>query len=149
MEYNVPFSLGEQGEFLISARPLIDPQNPYAPCDTLASPAFAQSCYYELPQWWKQVYPEDYAQFGKFCQAVSEKENYQACILGIAKVIPQTANYDVEQSAALCKKLPDEEAYGDCIVEAAWAIRSNERDHERAQALCAFAPDHKKDKCPG
>jgi hypothetical protein len=148
MEYNVPFSIGERGEFQIAARPLIDLRYPYAPCDTLENAAFSQSCYHELPQWWKQVYPEDYAEFGRFCQAVPERLDREACMGGIAKIIPQAANYEVEASATLCALLPGERAYGDCVVQAAWAIRANERDHERAKALCALAPRDMQEACP-
>lgn len=148
MEYNVPLLTDEGGEFFVAARPLTDPSNPYMPCDTLTSAPFAQSCYHELAQWWKQVYPEDYAEFGRFCEAVQDADNKNACMRGIAKIIPQAAEYDVETSRALCALLPGEEAYGDCIVQAAWAIHSNEQDYERAHALCIYAPEEKKHECP-
>jgi len=137
MEYNVPLVAQDDGNYSVSARPLVDATNPYAPCDTLTSEPFRRSCFQELPQWWKQVYPEDYAMFGSFCEALPNELESDACVNGIAKMIPSSAEYDVKVTESYCALLPAAQ-YERCILRAAWAFKTNTGDIAGARKLCSY-----------
>jgi len=148
MEYNVPLALGDDGRYVVAPRPLADPGNPYAPCDTLAGTRFEQGCYQELAQWWHQVYPEDYARFGDFCTALADPKNRNACVNGIGKIIPSAAGYDVARAQELCESVGTGDAYLSCIVQASWSFESNTGSHAEAKELCSSLPLAEQYRCP-
>lgn len=148
MEYNVPLRVTDDGRYAVAPRPLLDPSNPYAPCDTLSSTPFEAGCYQELPQWWHQVYEEDYARFGSFCAALPDVGNRNACVNGIGKVIPSAAGYDVLKARTLCEAVGTGDVYRTCIAQASWSFESNTGSHEEAVELCASLPEDDRTLCP-
>lgn len=148
MEYNVPLLADADGRYVVAPRPLTNPDHPYAPCDTLSGTRFEQSCYLELPQWWRQVYPEDYTLMGGFCASLALPANERACIQGIGKIIPSVSGYEVDRARELCAEVGEGEAYASCIVQASWAFDSNTNDRGKAVLLCASLPKKDRYRCP-
>lgn len=116
MEYNVPL-VEDNGEFVTTVRTL-DTGSEYGPC-TSVDDQFKESCYHELPQWWKQVYKNDYALMGELCNKVESHNERRACFLGIGNNIAPSSYFDEKIAIEYCSLMPD--TYGNTMCRLAAA----------------------------
>lgn len=133
MDYNIRLTV-EGNTFSVSARPLGNPELPYAPC-TDVEDRFKKSCYHELPQWWYQVYQGDIQNIGALCERIEDK-NYRAiCFGGVGNIVGSVANYETALVKELCALMP-KHAVTSCITHAAWSFSANIDAHGDAKELC-------------
>lgn len=139
MEYNVPLSENEYGEFVVTPRPL-DETNPLTPCSDVPE-RFRESCYHELPQWWNQVYDQDYKRIAGFCSSLTVLAERRACILGVGNIIAPTSDYTVEQSVSWCNEMHRADDVHLCIASASWSFAADEYGRKNAHKLCKHIPN--------
>lgn len=147
MEYNVPLSVGGDGTFALQTRPLEHHDEPYHPCTELPD-EFRLSCYHELPQWWAQVYGQDFATLGAFCAAAPYPGGGRACFNGLGNVIASFGEYDADTVAGLCRQIADSEGRDSCFINAAWSAFVDRQDARGAAAICAKLPEKLQSECP-
>ena len=119
MEYNVPLVSNEHGEF--SAAPRILSDSPYEPCGEVEN-QFKSSCYFELPQWWEQVYNKAHRKIGELCENLPEKNYVRECFTGYGKVVAPSAQYDPVLTRRHCEEIDSVEGEYFCRASAAWSI---------------------------
>ncbi len=146
MEYNVPAVTDERGVASVEARPLIDPEDPYAPCFSI-DPGVAASCFHELPQWWKQVYHGDFKRMSGFCARIPDLTDREACFSGIGKIVGSSTNYSVEDTKKLCATLGGREEESTCLLEAAGSFVADAGDYSGAALLCASVSPERQGSC--
>ncbi len=147
MEYNVPLSESPDKTFSTQARPLVNRTQPYDVCLTVES-KYRRSCFNQLPQWWHQVYSDDFSVLGTLCEHVSEPGERSACYEGIANIVGSSANYDPARTVTLCKKMPSKDGVQACLVTAAWSFALNINDRTAARTICMPLPEEVRDRCP-
>jgi hypothetical protein len=144
MEYNVPLMV-ENGIYTVSARPLGNPESPYAPCTNITG-EYVRSCYHELPQWWNQVYGGDFSRMGVLCAGVSDPRERYSCFAGIGNIAGSSTQYDPEHTLVICKLYEPNDA-DTCLENAAWAYASNLGLEEEAMGICKMVSENRREKC--
>ncbi len=147
MGYNLRFEPTGKDGFITVARPIASGESAYTPCDTVAE-SFAESCYYQLPQWWNQVFDKDFSKFGSLCAALSSDVVRSRCFQGIGNIAASSGGYDVARTKELCALMPSAEGEATCVVVASWAFEKNIFDHEKALEMCADVAPDAKTYCP-
>ncbi|XKT74464.1 MAG: hypothetical protein ACJKTH_03855 [Patescibacteria group bacterium UBA2163] len=146
MEYNTPLRYSDEGVFFTEPRPL-NPENPYAPCDTVAV-EFRDSCYHELPQWWGQVYNYDFEKIGALC-AGSPLESYvRNCYHGLGGVVAPSVNFDPYKVNEGCGLMPTEKGRYLCRASAAWSVMFDGAGYEDAALVCSESISEYYSPCP-
>ena len=121
MEYYQPIIINGQNA-QISERPL-DPKKPYDACPTLEK-TFQPACYFQLGEWWQQVYNYDYKKIGALCENITDTTNQTACFEGMGNVIGPSANYSYKNAVQRCEKLGYHNGIVLCLGAAARTISS-------------------------
>jgi hypothetical protein len=146
MEYNVPLVVNADGSFTITTRQYAPDEGPYTPCGDIPE-RFRGSCLQELPQWWQQVFHDDFAKMGALCAALDSTVATQICIAGVGKIVPSSADYSVEGTERFCALMPAD-WYDKCITQAAWSFETNILSHAQALEICRFASKEAQKECP-
>jgi hypothetical protein len=144
MEFNIPVLLSVKNIDIADRE--FDPKDPYFPC-TKVETRFRESCYFELGQWWEQVFNKDYTAIGKLCPNIKDETNRESCYLGIGHVLVPTHNYDIEDSVAACGKMPNEEGKMLCLAGATWQIFANPLTRSHTKHICETLPKNLVEKC--
>lgn len=147
MGYNLRFEPASEEGFITIARERAPGESAYAPCDTVKE-AFAESCYYQLAQWWNQVFDKDFQKFGSLCQALENDTVRSRCFQGIGNIAASSGGYDVARTKELCALMPSKEGEATCVVVASWAFEKNIFDHEKALEMCAEVVPEARRYCP-
>lgn len=147
MEYNIPLVVHENGSLSIDARPLADVRTPFDVCPTMPT-TFRTSCYHELPQWWQQVFTKDIRVMGATCVQNANSKEAQACLQGIANIIPSQAGYSPDVAQTMCDSMPTTRSREECLVNAAWGFVKNFNMPEAASKLCEGLSDDMQHRCP-
>ncbi|MEX2437118.1 MAG: hypothetical protein WD509_00890 [Candidatus Paceibacterota bacterium] len=136
MEYNIPIVFS--AEDVYSDIRDADQENLYAPCNTIVPDKFKKSCYFELAQWWMQIFNNDHVKIGGLCDALEDKGNKKSCYLGFGTVSAYVSHYDVDRTIALCK----ESSHGNtenelfCRASASWSFWAMPEHRQKSVALC-------------
>ncbi len=146
MEYNVPLTSAPDGSFSTATRPLKDAAHSYDPCPSL-SEEFRQSCYYALPQWWEQIYSNDFSIIGPLCVAVTNEKERTACLLGLGSVIGPQVEFDVQKAITLCDMTREPHARSTCLVSVAGTFSIEAHDTVGARAVCAETLSQDRARC--
>ncbi len=133
MEYNVPLVV--TGTNISTEARILDEDNPYEPCTTVPN-KFRTSCYYELGQWWNQVYNGDYVYMGKLCGDVEDTVFRELCFKGIGKFTPNSSEYDVALTISRCEKMSTKKGILYCKYAASWAFQTKENHARKAPLVC-------------
>lgn len=145
MEYNVPLSVSGDGSFALAARPLENPDEPYAPCPKV-SEEFRSSCYHELPQWWAQVYGKDFKKLGDLC---AEAGDYaRSCFEGLGNILASFAEYDAQKAIEFCGVITDAGGKTECLLNSSWSVFNEGGDARGASEVCEKLPKEEQAKCP-
>jgi hypothetical protein len=134
MEFNIPIMLDGATDINITQRSF-DEKKPYYPCDSIKED-FLESCYFELPQYWKQVFQGDTAKVGELCDGVKDKNYRETCFLGLGHVIAPSSGYDVKKSVSQCKSMPSHEEEILCRGGLTWAFFA-EKSQNKFRDVCA------------
>ena len=133
MEYNFPVLIGKE-EASSQVRKW-NPDSPLSPC-TSVEEKYRSSCFFELAQWWELVLFQDYAKMGKFCQAISSKDEQEACFLGIGHALAPTTLYNVQDATRRCILMPNSEAKILCLAGTSWGFFVVPEKRADAPLLC-------------
>jgi len=133
MEYNVPLITNDQGEFIASPRSL--GSDPYTPCGDVET-QFKASCYFELPQWWEQVYNQDVRTIGRLCSQIPEKDYVRQCFVGYGRIVAPSAEYNPKITRSRCEEIESREGSYLCRASAAWSIALNGGGYNDARQVC-------------
>lgn len=147
MGFNLRFESASDDQFITVARPIMQNESPYAPCDIVPE-RFRQSCFHELPQWWNQVFEGDFTKLGALCAAIADSSLRTQCVQGIGGIAASSARYDVAATSALCGMLHTSEDINACVVTASWSFEENNGAQDKAAALCATLPKELQTQCP-
>ena len=135
MENNVPIVITDDAEPYTAARKL-NSENPYEPCNTIVPEKFRKSCYYEMPQWWNQVFNFDYSKVGELCAGIPDAEQSKSCFLGAGNVAAPSSQYNVAQTIKLCDLMPSEEGVLLCRSGASWSFFAEPTARNLSPELC-------------
>lgn len=138
MEYNVPLTVAENGSFSVASRVLPEGASPYTPCPTLPA-KYREGCYYSLPQWWKQIYINDFKRIGVLCEGLENEREKNACLIGTGSIAAPTSEFMPSRTIALCDDMPSPPGRSTCLASAAGAYRSNQGDEVGARIVCEAA----------
>jgi len=133
MEYNLPI-LVDSSSAIATLREFRAEQ-PYEPCPSLPE-EFRQACYYALGQWWASVVGSDFTKIGTLCRGVLDKEEREACYLGVGNVAAPSSGYNVPGTINACKKMPGAEGELFCRAGASWAFYAIPEHRSVALTLC-------------
>lgn len=134
MEYNFPVLIGEDSAE-VSVRPHQN-DHPYDPCPTLPE-NYRPACYYEIPQWWDNVYGKDYQTMGELCHAIRSPEERKSCYRGFGNVLAPSTNYTSEIASRACASLPFD-GRSLCATEAALSFLAGGRNVAEALIVCGI-----------
>ncbi len=146
MEYNVPLNVLPNNMLATAPRKLSDRSKPYDVCPTLDQ-RFQSSCYHELPQWWLQVYSDDFKVLASLCDSAPGDSFQNACFGGVGQIIASSAGYEVEKTKEFCSLMPTEHRRNECLYAGAKAFSFNIGDTKHAEELCNVLPDTMKEHC--
>lgn len=135
MENNVPIVMSDTESPRTEPRRL-DPKNPYEPCNTIVPKKFRKSCYFEMPQWWNQVYHFNFAKVGELCSGIVDKEESKSCYLGAGGVAAPSSQYNVEETIKRCDLMPTEEGVFLCRSGASWGFFSEPSVRNLSPQVC-------------
>lgn len=142
MEYNFPTIVTRETSFTRRREP--EPQNPESPCDTMVEERFRQSCYFELGQWWFEVFSRDYREIGRLCREIAAGLERKSCFLGLGYIAAPSNGYAVATTIERCRLMPDRESELLCRAGAAWSFFVMPEQRSLAERLCAgLKPDEK------
>lgn len=144
MEYNVPIVFGEDGTAHTEMRPVADRSKPYDLCPSLPS-EYQAVCYYSLPQWWKQVYGDDFVRIGKYCAQAPTAHRID-CVNGLGSITAPTSGFDADIAIGYCD-IPDADLRARCLVATAGSFRANINDAAGAAKVCAAVPAALQSQC--
>ena len=136
MEFNVPLSENERGESVVLPRPF-DIDNPYAPCDTVAE-SFVASCYYELPQWWAQIFENDYEKLSSLCAGLSDQKFSELCFLKIGNLVVSNSTTDTSEIEMVCTSMATQAGTARCLFGAAETLSWDAKTAEEAHDVCGM-----------
>lgn len=136
MEYNIPIILSdEQAEDInITQRPY-DKNNSYYPCNEVKE-EFRESCYFEISQYWRQVFERDYKPVGELCQGVKSPYYKEVCFLGLGHVLAPGTGYNTIEAIDECEVMPNREAEILCRAGSAWSFFGNLETRPDFKKLC-------------
>jgi len=126
MEYFTP--LAEQTEGAEPFVPPFNPDDPYAPCPSVAE-VFQQTCYFELGQALRQTPDSKYL---SVCAGLSG-ESRMNCFLGVGTDLARMP--DPEQVVSRCETAAPEDAFF-CRAGAAWGYSDD--GTQRSQVMCDY-----------
>lgn len=118
MEYNFPTLIGS--DTATTSLRKLDQTNPYHPCTNVPD-KFHKSCYFELPQWWYQVYERDDRVMGRLCQDIGDPSNRENCFRGLGNTIGPRTNFDLGKGSQICKLMPSGEGSTLCLAGLSWS----------------------------
>ncbi len=79
--------------------------DPYQPC--LSAPdEFKDACYYQISQWWAQVFNNDFKKIGQLCQQIKDENNKHSCFSGAGIAAADNNHYDPVKVVSSCESLP-------------------------------------------
>jgi len=120
MEYNFPTGINPDGSSTTVRREYSE-EKTYAPCYSVAE-RFAQSCFYNLPQWWASVFNHDFSKLGALCQNVYNQKYREVCFLGIGNIIPPLVDFVIDTAKEKCNSMPNEQSRTQCSTGGAWGF---------------------------
>ncbi|MEX2090763.1 MAG: hypothetical protein WD989_01360 [Candidatus Paceibacterota bacterium] len=136
MEYNIPIILNdEQAQDLSITERLYNKNNPYHPCNEVKK-EFLESCYFEIPQYWKQVFRKDYKTTGELCEGIKSLYYKEICFLGLGHVLAPSLNHTMAEAFDGCQKMPNREAEILCRAGSAWSFFANPQTRSDFRKLC-------------
>ena len=106
----------------------------HAPCSTLPS-HFQVSCYFEMPQWWEQLYGGNYEKIGMLCSEIGDAELKKTCFQGAGNYAAPFAQFDVRGIRELCDTMPGEGKIF-CREGASWILLGKGEEKENVRELC-------------
>lgn len=118
MEYNFPTITGN--ETANTSLRKLDPTQPYNPCPNVAA-KFQKSCYYELPQWWYQVYEGDDRVMGRLCQDIGDSTHRENCFRGLGNTIGPRTKFDLDKGLQICQLMPSRDGQTLCLAGLSWS----------------------------
>lgn len=137
MEYNQQSMLGTA-----HVRPGT-PDDPYAPCSSIAE-RYKRHCIYEQVPWWHRVYfagdtsEATFAALSQYCENGYETTDLKrVCFEGIGNITTPAVGYDPEAARHLCEAASsDPYVQLFCKSMAALSLAEAERDIEAAERVC-------------
>lgn len=143
MEYNTPLIVGPDGE--IPKPRVFDEQNPYTPC-TEISTSFQESCYFELGQWFAQVFNSNTKQQGELCDSATSQVYRDRCFMGIGMNLVPSTEHDVSRIREQCAAFS---AAGEiaCLAGASWGFYSDEHFRSKPESFCVVLSSEKSEYC--
>lgn len=118
MEYNFPTLIGS--ETATTGQRNLDKKNPDYPCNRIPI-NFQNSCYFELPQWWYQVYERDDQVMGQLCQDIRNQTNRENCFRGLGNTVGPRTNFDLNKGVETCRIMPSTEGNTLCLSGLSWS----------------------------
>lgn len=118
MEYNFP-TLTDSETATTGLRKL-DSKKPFQPCEEILE-KFQKSCFYELPQWWYQVYGRDDQISGRLCQDISNQIYRENCFRGLGNTIGPRTNFELSSGKNVCRLMPSPEGQTLCLAGLSWS----------------------------
>lgn len=144
MEYNFPVITGS--ETATTSLRKLDPAQPYEPCPN--TPAkFQKSCYFELPQWWYQVYERNDQVMGRLCQDISEQPHRENCFRGLGNTIGPRTNFDLKSGLDICRTMPSIEGNTLCLAGLSWSWFAEPSKRPVSSKPCQDLANRQKETC--
>ncbi len=147
MEFNIPIPMDRE-EFKIEKR-IGDESKPHYPC-TEIDEEFKESCYYELPQYWKNLYNTDttkYTKIDTLCSKVENQVYKESCYLGMGHVLAPGSNYDIYVIKEVCQTMSTKEGLLLCLAGATWEVFTNKNSTSKVYELCKTLPASSYKEC--
>ncbi|MCP6719985.1 MAG: hypothetical protein KJI72_01485 [Patescibacteria group bacterium] len=146
MENNVPIVISADKPAYTEPRTL-NPNNPYEPCNTIVPEQFRNSCYYEMAQWWNQVFNRNWEKMGRLCEEVGNEEYTKSCYFGIGNITAPSSQYEVEATINKCKQMPSREAEVTCRSGASWSFFAEPIARDKSPEICKGLGAEIEQKC--
>lgn len=144
MEYNFPTLIGS--DTATTSLRKLDPTKPYDPCTSVPA-KFQKSCYFELPQWWYQVYGRDDQVMGQLCQDISEQPYRGNCFRGLGNTIGPRTNFDLKGGLDICRTMPSIEGNTLCLAGLSWSWFAEPSKRPVSNQPCQGLTNRQKETC--
>jgi len=113
----------------------LDPKHPYDICPNLDK-VFRTPCYFQIVQWWQQVYNYDYQKIGYLCENIQNPDEKTACFEGAGNTIGPSTNFDYKLASQTCEKLNYHDGVVLCKGAAARTISAQPTLSDTATHTC-------------
>jgi len=116
------------------------------PCATLPQ-HYRPACYFEQPDWWKEILSRDYKRIGALCEAALSDKERDACFYGLGFTISREPNEGLEQARSICAKMQNADMQKNCIVGTAWFYFRVPKRERWAATLCDELSGEERRRC--
>lgn len=144
MEYNNP-AIFEDGTMVKSSTRVLNPEKPMEPCTSVPE-LYRPSCYFEIGEWWDEVFHKDYKKLGDLCGLLDNVDENAACFLGIGRSIGEMNNYD-PSLVKICDQMPGETESLYCRAGLYWIFSMNMEKKSLAPSFCSELTQEQQKRC--
>lgn len=118
----------------------------HKPCATLPH-RYRAACYFEQPDWWKEVLNRDYKYIGSLCEALTSQQEKDACFFGLGFTLSRELDEGLEQTRSVCAAIQNADIQKNCRIGTAWFYFRVPGRQEWAVALCNKLASAERGRC--
>lgn len=145
MEYNSMIIF--EGDTVIVRERKPEKGNLLAPCDAAVPLRFRNSCYFEIPLWWKSVLTGDFKAVGNLCAEAARESERVSCWKGWGTVVAENAEYSPEKAGDLCDLIRAERGRAYCRLGVAMRFFGTETLNGEGERVCQDISADLKKEC--